>query len=62
LPSTSTSEPIPTIIRGIVTHVRDIRVYIDRHDFIPNPTSCQPTSISSTLTGNEGATTTTTSR
>jgi hypothetical protein len=51
----TSSEPIPTIIRGIVTHVRDIRVYITRPGFILNPTSCEPTSISSTLTGSEGA-------
>jgi hypothetical protein len=50
----SSSEPIPTIIDGIVTHVRDIRVYIDRHNFTLNPTSCNPLSISSTLTSNLG--------
>ena len=43
-------EPIPTIIDGIVTHVRDIRVYIDRPQFTLNPTSCNPLAISSTLT------------
>jgi hypothetical protein len=45
----SASEPIPHIIDGIVTHVRDIRVYIDRQNFTLNPTNCTPTSISSTL-------------
>jgi hypothetical protein len=48
------SEPIPTIIQGIVTHVRDIRVYIDRPSFILNPTSCAPMSISSTLSSDLG--------
>ncbi len=48
------SEPIPTIIDGIVTHVRDIRVYIDKQNFTLNPTSCNPMSISSTLTSNLG--------
>ncbi len=48
------SEPIPTIIDGIVTHVRDIRVYIDRSDFTLNPTSCNPMAISSTLTSSLG--------
>ena len=43
------SEPIPHIIDGIVTHVRDIRVTIDRPGFTLNPTSCNPMSISSTL-------------
>jgi hypothetical protein len=51
----TSSEPIPTILDGIVTHVRDIRVYVDRHDFILNPTSCDPTKIGSTLTAHEGA-------
>ncbi len=56
------SEPIPHIIQGIVTHVRDIRVFIDRPNFTFNPTSCEPTGISSTLTGNDGASATVTSR
>jgi hypothetical protein len=46
------SEPIPHIIDGIVTHVRDIRVSIDRPGFTLNPTSCNSLSISSTLTSN----------
>ena len=50
----SASEPIPTIIQGIVTHVRDIRVYVDRSNFTLNPTSCNPLAISSTLTSNLG--------
>jgi hypothetical protein len=55
------SEPIPTIIDGIVTHVRDIRVYIDRSNFTLNPTSCEPLKIASTLTAHEGASATITS-
>ncbi len=51
----TSSEPIPTIIDGIVTHVRDIRVYIDRSNFILNPTSCNPLSIASTLNSPAGA-------
>jgi hypothetical protein len=46
------SEPIPRIIQGIVTHVRDIRVTIDRQGFTINPTSCNQMSISSTLGSN----------
>ena len=57
----TSSEPIPTILKGIVTHVRDIRVYIDRAHFTLNPTSCNPLSISSTLTSDLGATKTVTS-
>ncbi len=49
----SNSEPIPTIIKGIVTHVRDIKVYIDREHFTFNPTSCNKTGLSSTVTAPE---------
>jgi hypothetical protein len=59
--SPTTSEPIPTIIQGIVTHVRDIRVYIDRQSFTLNPTSCNPLAIGSTLNSPLGASTTVTS-
>jgi hypothetical protein len=45
----SASEPIPHIIDGIVTHVREIRVAIDRPGFTLNPTNCNRMSISSTL-------------
>jgi hypothetical protein len=48
------SEPIPTIIDGIVTHVRDIRVSIDRSGFTLNPTNCGPLPVSSTLTSSQG--------
>ena len=48
------SEPIPTIIDGIVTHVRDIRVSIDRTNFTLNPTSCAALPIASTLTSSAG--------
>jgi uncharacterized repeat protein (TIGR01451 family) len=47
----SNSDPIPHIIDGIVVHVRDIHVYVDRSKFTINPTSCGPMSISNTITG-----------
>jgi hypothetical protein len=58
----SASEPIPQIIQGIVTHVRDIRVYVDRPNFTLNATSCEPLAISSTLTSNLGQSRTVSSR
>lgn len=45
------SEAIPHIIDGIVVHVREIHVYMERHDFVLNPTSCAPMSISDTING-----------
>ena len=48
------SEAIPHIIKGIVVHVRDIRVYMDRSKFIINPTDCSPLSITNTIDGAGG--------
>jgi hypothetical protein len=45
------SDPIPHIIKGIVVHVRDIRVYIDRPHFTINPTNCNSLTFSATVTG-----------
>jgi hypothetical protein len=45
------SDPIPHIIQGIETHARDIRVYVDRPEFVLNPTSCERTSTASTVLG-----------
>ena len=49
--SANGSDPIPHIIQGIVVHVREIRVYMDRSKFILNPTSCNPMSIAESITG-----------
>jgi hypothetical protein len=45
------SDPIPHIIQGVPVHLRDIRVYTDRPEFVLNPTSCRRTSTASTLLG-----------
>jgi len=45
------SDPIPHILKGIVLKVRDIRVRVDRPEFIINPTSCDPSSAKATLFG-----------
>jgi hypothetical protein len=45
------SDPIPHIIDGIVVHVREIRVYMDREKFILNPTNCDRMSIAETISG-----------
>jgi hypothetical protein len=37
----SSSDPIPHILQGIVVHARDIRIFVDRKDFVLNPTSCE---------------------
>jgi len=45
------SDPIPHILGGIPLHLRDIRIYVDRPGFTRNPTSCEPSQLTSTLTG-----------
>ncbi len=45
------SDPLPHIVDGIPSRLRDIRVYMDRPEFVLNPTSCEPTSTASTLLG-----------
>ncbi len=45
------SDPIPHILKGIVLKVRDLRVYVDRHDFLLNPTSCDESKARATLFG-----------
>jgi hypothetical protein len=47
----SSSDPIPHILQGVVVHARDIRVYIDRPEFILNPTSCERMSVEATVLG-----------
>jgi hypothetical protein len=45
------SDAIPHIIKGIPVHARDIRVYVDKPDFVLNPTNCERTSTASTVLG-----------
>ncbi|HTR72038.1 MAG TPA: hypothetical protein VMG80_00445, partial [Solirubrobacteraceae bacterium] len=45
------ADQIPHIIKGIVVHLRAIRVYIDREHFMINPTSCERMSLSATVIG-----------
>ncbi len=45
------SDPIPHILKGIVLKVRDLRVYVDKPEFIVNPTSCDPSAAKATLFG-----------
>ena len=57
------TSPLPTIVQGVGREpsgvpldLRDVYVTVDRPDFEYNPTSCNPTSITATLTGNQGST------
>jgi hypothetical protein len=45
------SAPIPHILKGIPLKLRDLRVYVDRRDFMLNPTNCAAFSVRATLFG-----------
>jgi hypothetical protein len=49
------SDPIPTILHGLLLDVRDIRVAIDRPGFTINPTSCEPLAVEASVRGEAGA-------
>jgi len=46
---------IPSIIDGIPLQIKDLNITIDRQGFIFSPTSCDPTSITATISSAEGA-------
>lgn len=45
------SDPIPHILKGLPLKVRDLRVYVDRREFILNPTSCDPSTVRARVWG-----------
>jgi hypothetical protein len=45
------SDPLPHILQGIPVHLRDIRIHVERPEFVLNPTSCERTSTASTVLG-----------
>ncbi len=51
----SASDPIPHIRDGVVLHLREIRIYADRPQFTHNPSSCEASRLSSSLTGSGAA-------
>ena len=50
------SDPIPTILHGLILDVRDIRVSLDRPGFTQAPTNCEPKQVDARVSGIEGAT------
>ena len=47
----SSSDPIPHILQGIVVHARDIRIDVNRKDFILTPTNCERMTASASVSG-----------
>jgi hypothetical protein len=50
------SDPIPTILHGLLLDLRSARVTVDRPNFILNPTNCEPLAINATVKGENGGT------
>ncbi len=53
---TVTSDPLPTILQGVPLDIRAVNVTIDRAGFMFNPTSCDPLTVTGTVTSTQGAT------
>jgi hypothetical protein len=53
---TVTTDPLPTIVKGIPADLRSINAVIDRPEFMFNPTDCDPMSFSGRATSTEGVT------
>jgi hypothetical protein len=45
------SDPIPHILEGVPLRVQDIRIQMNRPDFVLNPTSCDPAQVTGTFKG-----------
>lgn len=52
---TAISDPLPTIIQGVPLRMRRVDVYLNRPEFVVNPTSCAQMKIAGTLTSAENA-------
>ncbi len=46
---------LPTMLKGVPVQLKQLTVTVDRPGFEFNPTSCNPSTITATLTGAEGA-------
>jgi hypothetical protein len=50
-----TSDPLPQIIDGVPLRLQSVNVTVNRPEFMLNPTDCTASSVSATLTGDQGA-------
>jgi hypothetical protein len=51
---TITTDPLPQIVDGVPTDLREVNAIIDRPGFLFNPTNCTPSSFSGTATSAQG--------
>jgi hypothetical protein len=52
---TAVSDPLPELLDGIPLNIRSASVRLNRSEFVKNPTSCEPSSVSGSLTSTLGA-------
>jgi hypothetical protein len=52
---TITSDPLPSIRDGIPLDIRAVRTYVDRPNFMFNPTSCAPQALAGTISSSQGS-------
>ena len=52
---TAVSDPLPQILQGIPLRLRSILIELNRQNFTLNPTNCDPFSVGSQVSGNQGA-------
>jgi hypothetical protein len=53
---TVTTAPLPQIVKGVPTDLREVDAVIDRPGFMFNPTNCSPYQFSGTATSSQGTT------
>jgi hypothetical protein len=51
---TAQTEPFPSILEGIPLQLKDIRLNVDRPDFILNPTNCSQMAVAGSVASTEG--------
>jgi hypothetical protein len=51
---TAISDPIPTILHGILLDLRQVRIALDRPGFTAAPTSCEPQQVIARVSGEQG--------
>jgi hypothetical protein len=49
------TDPLPQIIEGVPLRLRDIRLFMDRPNFMVSPTSCEEQQVNVTVHGSHGA-------
>jgi hypothetical protein len=50
---TLTSDPLPSILEGVLLDIRTVNLTVDRPDFLFNPTSCAPQALTATIASAE---------